>query len=67
LVSEDEGSQQWAEAHKEQPTQSVSQELFKSFSVGEIRKIQSTPDHKAPTQEDTIEGRYASVLFTSAS
>jgi len=41
--------------------------LFKAFSLGDIKIIDSTPDHKPPTQEDTIEGRYASVLFTSAS
>ena len=29
--------------------------------------MQSTEDHKPPFAEDTIEGRYASVLFTSAS
>jgi ATP synthase F1 delta subunit len=32
-----------------------------------VKQIQSTPDHKPPTNEDTIEGRYAAVLFTSAS
>lgn len=37
------------------------------FSVGDIKVIESTPDHKPPTAEDTIEGRYAGVLFTSAS
>jgi len=35
--------------------------------VGDIKQIQSTPNHKAPSAEDTIEGRYAGVLFTSAS
>lgn len=29
--------------------------------------VNSTPDHKAPSYEDTIEGRYANVLFTTAS
>jgi len=38
-----------------------------TFSVGDVKVLQSTPDHKPPTTEDTIEGRYASVLFTSAS
>ena len=38
------------------------------FSVGDdVKVIQSTPDHKPPTAEDTIEGRYAGVLFTTAS
>lgn len=41
--------------------------MFKDFSLGDIKQIQSTPDHKPPSQEDTIEGRYASVLFTTAS
>ncbi len=29
--------------------------------------VNSTPDNKAPSYEDTIEGRYANVLFTTAS
>ena len=49
------------------------------FSTGDVKKIQSTPDNKvytfilyncfdqAPSKEDTIPGRYAGVLFTSAS
>jgi len=37
------------------------------FSLGDIPRIDSTPDHKAPRSEDTIEGRYASVLFMGAS
>ena len=41
--------------------------LFQAFSVGDIRKIDSTPDHKPPSEEDTIEGRYSGVLFTTAS
>ena len=41
--------------------------LFQAFSVGNIRQIESTPDHKPPSEEDTIEGRYAGVLFTTAS
>jgi F-type H+-transporting ATPase subunit O len=45
----------------------VPKDLFVPFTVGDIKQINSTPDHKPPTQEDTIEGRYASVLFTSAS
>ena len=35
--------------------------------MGDIAKIDSTPDHKPPSEEDTIEGRYASVLFTTSS
>jgi ATP synthase F1 delta subunit len=37
------------------------------FSRRDIKQVQTTPDHKPPSQDDTIEGRYASVLFTSAS
>lgn len=39
----------------------------KFFTLGDIPRIDTTPDHKAPSQEDTIEGRYASVLFMGAS
>jgi hypothetical protein len=41
--------------------------LFQPFSLGDIKKVSSTPDNKAPSSEDTIEGRYAGVLFTTAS
>lgn len=41
--------------------------LFQPFTVGNIRQIESTPDHKPPSEEDTIEGRYSGVLFTTAS
>ena len=54
-------------ATQAQPAETVHESLFKSFSVGDVKQINSTPDHKPPTQEDTIEGRYAAVLFTSAS
>jgi len=38
------------------------------FSVGDdVKIIQSVPNHKPPSGEDTIEGRYAGVLFTTAS
>ena len=45
----------------------LSRDLYQPFSVGNIKQIDSTPDHKAPSKEDTIEGRYAGVLFTTAS
>ena len=32
-----------------------------------MRKIQSTPNNEPPSKEDTIPGRYATVLFTTAS
>lgn len=41
--------------------------LFEPFSVGNIKVIESTPDHRPPSEEDTIEGRYSGVLFTTAS
>lgn len=41
--------------------------LFQPFSLGDIKVVKSTPDNKAPSYEDTIEGRYANVLFTTAS
>lgn len=51
----------------QQKQEPISQDLFKEFSLGDVKQIQSTPDNKAPSSEDTIEGRYAGVLFTSAS
>lgn len=50
-----------------QADETVAKELYEPFSLGDIKEITSAPNHKAPTMEDTIEGRYASVLFTSAS
>lgn len=41
--------------------------LFQPFSLGDVKEVRSTPDNKAPSFEDTIEGRYANVLFTTAS
>lgn len=41
--------------------------MFGSFSVGTSNVVNSAPDNKPPISEDTIEGRYAGVLFTSAS
>lgn len=41
--------------------------LFAPFSLGDVKVVTSTPDNKAPSYEDTIEGRYANVLFTTAS
>lgn len=41
--------------------------LFQPFSLGDIKVVTNTPDNKAPSYEDTIEGRYANVLFTTAS
>jgi ATP synthase F1 delta subunit len=47
--------------------QEVSKDLFKPFSLGEINQVQSTPDNKPPPGEDSLEGRYAGVLFSTAS
>ena len=41
--------------------------LFEPFSLGDVKRVNSTPDNKSPSAEDTIEGRYAGVLFTTAS
>jgi F-type H+-transporting ATPase subunit O len=41
--------------------------LFVPFTVGDVNQINSTPGNKPPSSEDTIEGRYAGVLFSSAS
>lgn len=58
----------WAEEARRVPTmETLDKSLFKPFSLGNINKVQSTPDNKAPSSEDTIEGRYANVLFTTAS
>lgn len=45
----------------------VDSSLYTAFTTGDVKVIQSTPDNKAPSSEDTIEGRYAGVLFTTAS
>mmetsp|Transcript_114918 Transcript_114918/g.159491 ORF Transcript_114918/g.159491 Transcript_114918/m.159491 type:complete len:232 (-) Transcript_114918:99-794(-) len=41
--------------------------LYAEFSLGDIKKIDSTPGNVPPSMEDTIEGRYSYVLFTTAS
>lgn len=37
------------------------------FEITDVTKVQTAPGHTAPVAEDTIEGRYAGVLFSSAS
>jgi len=54
-------------ASSSQPAAEVSKDLFGSFSVGSITQTKSAPHHKPPISEDTIEGRYAGVLFSTAS
>lgn len=42
--------------------------FYQPFSVGtSIKKIDTVENHKPPSFEDTIEGRYAGALFISAS
>lgn len=45
----------------------IPRELFTPFSLGNIKQVASAPNHEPPSREDTIEGRYAGVLFTYAS
>jgi len=45
----------------------LSAEFFKPFDLGDVKQIASAPDHRPPSFEDTIEGRYASALFRNAS
>ena len=53
---------------KEAPTfEPVARDLFSPFSVGDIKQVQSVEGNEAFSNEDTIEGRYAGVLFTTAS
>merc|ERR1740130_1897168 len=59
--------EEFAAANASQPAQEVSKDLFGSFSVGSITKTNSAPNNKPPIAEDTIEGRYAGVLFSTAS
>ena len=54
-------------AFTSQESEPVASDLFKPFSLGNIKQVDSTPDHQPPSKEDTIEGRYAGVLFTHAS
>ena len=48
-------------------TLNLDKELFKPFSLGDIKAVQSAPDNKPPSADDTIAGRYAGVLFSTAS
>lgn len=47
--------------------QSIDKALFSAFTVGDMKQIQSTEDNKAPFVDDSVPGRYAQVLFTTAS
>jgi ATP synthase F1 delta subunit len=59
--------QSFSAASAEQPKETVSKDLFGAFSVGDVKQVQSVPGNKPPSQEDSIEGRYAYVLFSTAS
>jgi hypothetical protein len=52
-----------------QPTPVVAAPVLSGsfFTLGDIPRVDTIPDHKAPSAENTIEGRYAGVLFTGAS
>jgi len=40
---------------------------FNKNFFSSIQEIKSVPNHKAPTKEDTVSGRYSETLFTAAS
>lgn len=63
----DSGKQAWGDANTKQAAETVDKSLYSAFTVGDIKVTNSVPDNKPPTQEDTIEGRYATVLFVAAS
>jgi len=67
-MSETEEGEEFAEPVRAAPEPvKVDASLNKPFSIEGIKVIESTPGHQAPQAEDTIEGRYAQVLFTAAS
>jgi F-type H+-transporting ATPase subunit O len=57
-------NQPWARSTSEL---NLDKSLFAAFTVGDVKVVESAPDNKAPSYEDSIEGRYANVLFTTAS
>ena len=63
----DSDKQSWDGANSEQAAETVDKSLYSAFTVGDIKVTNSVPHNKPPTQEDTIEGRYATVLFVAAS
>ena len=67
VIDKAERDRAFSSSAQEPDKENPAAELFNAFSVGDIPKVQTTDDHKPPFAEDTIEGRYASVLFTSAS
>lgn len=64
VVQDDHSDKPWM---KQTQTINLDKSLFAPFSLGDVKRVDSTPDNKAPSYEDTIEGRYANVLFTTAS
>ena len=57
----------FSDAGKAEAQAPVDKSLFGAFSVGDVKKVQTTDDHKAPFKDDSVPGRYAEVLFTTAS
>lgn len=55
------------EADSSSNNSNLDKSLFEEFSLGDIKRVDSTPGDKPARMEDTIEGRYAYVLFTTAS
>lgn len=49
------------------PVKAAAHVVSSYFEITDVNIQQSAPGHKSPIAEDTIEGRYAGVLFTSAS
>jgi len=60
-------SAEFAAAGKSADSQTVDKSLFNSFSVGDVKQTQSVENNKAPLKDDSVPGRYAEVLFTTAS
>ena len=57
----------FSDAGKAEAQAPVDKRLFGAFSFADIKKVQTTDDHKAPFKDDSVPGRCAEVLFTTAS
>jgi len=60
-------SDDFADAGKPTEAQAVDKSLYSAFTVGDVKQVQSTENHKPPFRDDSVPGRYAEVLFTTAS
>jgi len=58
---------EFAAASQSSDKQEVDKSLFGAFSCGDIKQIQSVENNKPPLKDDSVPGRYAEVLFTTAS